>query len=407
MCAGYIDYNLGTLPIYCTNPQYFTYSYSIQHIDNNEFLFWHATCITIRMSMLPITALEETPALMAATACAMAAGVAGVMIHGVASHSRNTTSIIALIIVVCTWVAAATASTTLGQAALSDIGLQFALLSFAAMISVMGAVDRVRSPSVIFYALSTTTISVIFIAPLLQSVFHTLTSVQSVYVIMTLASAAHLALVTSLPLSASRFTSDGARRIASASALWPYACCTAFLAIALCVMLWRVKAYSGVNTSFHIYACLVAALTSSLAAAATVRYRLSPSALHQAITAMPSGVLAVGLLSTATPVEVCIIAALAGAAAALTRDALVSLRIDDPSHSVASICIPLIMGILAPAFLNLSMLATHIQWLAATLVSGLMLGFLMRVFCQLTFGLSLSRRACADGLDATYATRGA
>ena len=358
--------------------------------------------------MMPVTALEETPALLAATCCALLLGLLVMLVQGATPNARRTACGMAIVTIGLAWMVLFASETTIGQnALLSDIGLNMILVAMASLITMMGAVDRARSAGLVLFALGVTATILHYAYPLLTLMLPTMSLASVIYGMLITAGMAHLVMIASLPLSSVRFTSQGERRLQAVPPFTFEAVAGGLLAVAFCALLWRMKAYEGVNTSFHIYAAMIACITSSICAAMVTLKRRAPAALNIALLAMPAGVLSVGLLTQATPFEVMLVAALTGAAVSLSRDAMLALRLDEPSNSIAVLLIPALIGLMAPGMLTLSQLATQVQWLGALAATGLVVGYLWRVLSQFTLGLTLSRRASAEGLDTTYAAASA
>lgn len=350
---------------------------------------------------------DETPALMAAMGCALAAGLLTMLVNGAAPQARRTALAAGMFITALAWAAALASGVSFGRHPLmGDAGMMMVCIMLSMLLAIMGGIDRARPLGLLLFAIGTTC-TLFYIYPALQMLLPAQTVVSALYAVIIVAGSAHLALVANLPPSAARFTHKGERRMQAAPAYTLETAAGIVLTVAFCAVLWRMKAYGGVHTSFHLYSSMLAAIAAAVSAACVTFYRRSPAALNIAMLAMPAGLLAIGMLPMATPLEIGIIAACAGAAVSLTRDGLVGLHIDEPSHSAAALLIPAVLGFIVPGMLDITLLAGQVRWVGALLAAGLLIGSGWRMICQATLGLALSRRAAEEGLDTRYAALGA
>lgn len=357
---------------------------------------------------MSITAPEHVSAFMAATTCALMAAAIAMLVQAATPNARRTALGVALSTLALVWLVVMGTGEVLGTDAVrADPGVNIALTGFAALLTIMGVADRVRSAGLVVLAAGVVGTVVHYVYPLMVLFLPELPVATTLYSVIIIAGFAQLVLIASLPLSGARFTTKAERRMPSSPSLVPDAVIGGIYAVVFCALLWRVKAYDEANIGFHLYSAMMSALMAALCAALTARYRRSPAALNIALLALPAGVLATGLLPMVTATEVAVCAAIAGAGVAITRDALISLRFDEPSHSIACLVVPALCGLLAPGVLTPAELAERIQWAGALMLAGVLVGFAWRVICQVTLGLSLSRRASAEGLDTKYAVASA
>ncbi len=285
----------------------------------------------------------------------------------------------------------------------SDSVVQLVFIALGMLVLLPAMLDRVRPLGAVMFAVGVMASFVYGVWPFIHVALPALSIAAHLYVWVITLGAATITLLAYLPVSHRRFTSMGELKIQSNAAFLKEAIACPLLALVLTLLLWCFKAFTMVDTLHHTYVAFTAAVAASLAAVITCKLRHSPGIVSMALLALPAGVIATGLLNMASPSEVMLIAAMAGAAVPLVRDALIQLRIDEPSHMFAALVIPAMLGLLASGFLTLALLADAIKWAGAALAIGWFLGMGWRLVCQFTVGLALSRRRASEGLDTEYA----
>lgn len=354
--------------------------------------------------ILNTTDSEHVSAFVAASTCALMVAAITMLVHAATPNARRTALGVALSTLALVWLMLMVTGERLGTDAVrADLGVNIALTGFAALLTIMGVTDRARSAGLVLLAGGVVATVMHYVYPIMLLFLPELPVATTLYSLIIIAGFAQLTLIASLPLSGARFTTKAERRMPSAPPMVPDAVIGGIYAVSLCALLWRVRAYESANMEFHVYGAMMGALVAALCAALVARYRRSPAALNIALLALPAGVLATGLLPVVSAAEVVSCAAITGAAVTITRDALISLRFDEPSHSIACLVVPALCGLVAPGVIAPAELAERIQWVGSLAMAGVLVGFTWRVICQITLGLSLSRRASAEGLDTKYA----
>lgn len=336
--------------------------------------------------------------------CALVLGLVLQMVNGAAANARRTAAGTGLATVAAVWLLLMFADDFFpGRILSGDRGLDLASVSCVALMACMGALDRSRTIGMVMFALGITAAINFYAYPLIRGVLVPLSPVFLLYALFIMAGCAHLVLVSMMKPASRRFTVHGQRRSAyqgSPSAIEGWA--SGLTATAILALSWALKQYGEADIAAHIYTGMTASVIAASVAMLVALKRRSASPMGMAVLALPAGVLSSALLEAPGPIEISLLAALAGAAVTLTRDALISLRIDEPTGSTAAFFVPSMIGALAPGIVDLGQLATQVEWLGALIASGLSIGIIWRIACRLTLGLSLSRRAAEEGLDMVY-----
>lgn len=352
--------------------------------------------------------IDNGMAFTAVALCMLIAGSMVMLVGGAARNARHTVAGTALAVLALGWgLLMGTGDELRVGIVLADEGINLALVGFGTLLSIMMVADRSRVAGLALFALTVNAVSVHYVYPLLEDTLPLQSLAASLYNVLVLSSAAGFALLCKTPRSGERFTSKGEYRVTFSPSFSKDVWAGGLLASGIALLVLRLRGAEWADTGFLMQACIMGAVVAAFAAALTTLTRKQPSTVNNAFLALPAGILAVGLAGKVTMGEVCVLATVAGILASLCRDALVRLRLDDPSQSIACLCVPAMVGLMAPALTDTSLLASQATWVAALAVSGLVLGYISRLLVQATLGLALSRRAREEGLDMRYAMQGA
>lgn len=324
-------------------------------------------------------------------------------LRGVSMHSRRTVMGALTSILVLVWLGAILIAADRAIAPIhSDIGLLLAVSGLCALIGMASMSDRARMPALFASAAACAATFVLLYLPL-HNLFAAANANAVLFAAIIISGTPQLVLQSQLKIHPARFTRDGLRR-ATLNARGAFDI-VLYAALALCIALlsWRLKAFVGVNTSIHTYAAIIGCATAALAAGFVAYTRRLPDRLYLMGMAIPAGALAASALGTTTPAAIMLVSSILGISVVLTREALASLRVDDPSAIFASLVIPALGAWLAYGLLHPEWLAAIIEQAAFWLISGLVLGAFLYFATRFVTGLSISDRMLEEGMDAKFA----
>lgn len=349
--------------------------------------------------MLPSSSLSLTVALATVT---LAASLCAMAWRSTAQHSRHSALSMLGALLAMLWMGAAYAADMLSIGAIgSDIGLILCLCAVAGILAVSGIIDRVRPAAFLLCGVAAAFIIMDMALPVFDRMGMLAMPGAPLYAVILIAATSQLLMAASLPLHPARFTRRGAYRYTMAG--WADLPLGALMAAALLAIGWRIQAFAGVNSVYHLYAGIIASTASAFAALAVAHARHMPHRAGVLAAALPAGALIVAALPYAEVGHVITIALITGAATALTRDALVALRIDEPSGIVTSMLAPAVVAWIAIGCLIPASLAAKLQWLGVMLACGLILGCVLSLLARTLTGLRASSRLMAEGLDVRIA----
>lgn len=360
------------------------------------------------MDTMPHMPMEHDAVVTAVALCALIAGSMGMLIGSAAQNARHTVAGTALAVLALGWgLLFWTGDALRAGIVLADQGISLALAGLGALVSIMAVADRSRVAGGVLFALAVSMVAMRYIYPLLEDTLPLQSLATSLYNVIVLSAAAGFALLCGMSRSGVRFTAQGDYRVAPLAAFSKEAWIGGLLALGITLLTLRMRSTEGVDVEPLMYASITGAVAAAFGAAAMAMIRRMPFAISHAFLALPAGVLAIGLLNDAGAVEVCVLAAMAGMLSSLCREALVRARLDEPSQNIACLCIPAMLGMMAPAWFDNALIVSQAAWVGALIASGLTLGYAARLFAQATLGLALSRRAREEGPDKRYAMQGA
>jgi len=346
----------------------------------------------------------ETSLVVAVAALMLSACMIAILSRAASTDSRRTVAGLAMALLMICWAGAAMFAGDIPIDALrSDIGLILAFSGFAGLAGVAGLADRVRPAALILGATLCSMAVLAYYLPLHALFTPALDAISPLYAVTVIIGTAHLALLAHLAPHPARFLRDGAYRVVPGKRGFIELAIFAMLTLTLSMIAWRLHAFEGVHTVFHIYATLMAAPAAAFAALMVTRQRRRPEALYNAALAMPAGMIAIAFFGFASPSTIILVALTAGGLTALVQEALIHLRLDDPSGFTAALWAPAIVGWLLPGLVSPNLLAAKLHILGFWLAAGLGLGLLCLMLARIFTGFSISDRLREEGMDAKYA----
>lgn len=353
---------------------------------------------------MPFISMESDAAMTAVALCVLSAGSMVMLIGGAAYDARHTVAAVALAVLASGWaLLIGTGDALRAGIVLSDQGISLTLAGFGALLCVMPVADRSRAAGLALFALMVNAAALHYIYPLLEDTLPLQSLAASLYNVLILSAAAGFVLLCKTPRSDARFSSRGEYRVTLSSVLTKEAWAGGLLALGMTMLILRMRGSEGVDVESLLYTCLTGALVAAFSALMIAVTRRMPFAVSHAFLTLPAGVLAVGLVDELNTGALCALAVFAGMLSSLCRELLVRMRFDEPSQSIACLCVPAIVGLMAPGMQDKAALPSQAAWVAALAISGLALGYAARLFAQATLGLAPSRRAREEGLDKRYA----
>lgn len=352
--------------------------------------------------------MDSGMAFTAVSLCVLIAGSMVMLVGGASPNARHTVAGAALVSLALGWGLLMGAGDALRTGiVLADEGISLALVGVGTLLSIMMVADRSRVAGLVFFTLMVNAVGVHYVHPLLEDTLPLQSLAASLYNVLILSTAAGFVLLYRTPRSGERFTAQGEYRVTFSPSFSKDIWAGGLLALGMSLLILRLRDAEGADTGFLMQACIVGAVVAAFGAFLTTAIRKQPSAVNNAFLALPAGVLAVGLAGEMPMPELCALAAIAGILVSVCRDALVRLRLDEPSQSIASLCVPAMVGLMVPALTDASLFVSQAAWVGALAVSGVVLGYISRLLVQATLGLAPSRRAREEGLDMRYAMQGA
>lgn len=324
-------------------------------------------------------------------------------LRGVSTHSRRTVMGALTSILVLVWLGTVLIAADRAIAPIhSDIGLLLSVSGLCALIGMAGMSDRARMPALFTCAATCAAAFILLYLPL-HNFFDASNANAVLFAAIIISGTAQLVLQSQLKPHPARFTRDGLRRAALNTRGTLDIALYAALALCIALLSWRLKAFVGVNTSIHTYATIIGCATAALSAGLIAYTRHLPDRLCLMGMAIPAGALTASALGATTPDAIIFVSAILGIGVALTREALASLRVDDPSAIFASLVVPALGAWLGYGLLHAEWLAAIIEQAAFWLISGLVLGAFLYFATQFLTGLSISDRMLEEGMDAKFA----
>lgn len=351
------------------------------------------------------TVLEQTPLLLALASVLLCIAFSGIAICASLTHSMQTTIKASFAMIACLITAPLLLTqygliSPIGKIWHEDVGLEIALSIVMGCVCMCGVHDRVRLLARVFCAVGVALLGAQAQLWLIGNVVPNLAPFTQSMALIGTSAVALLAFSAATKPHSGRFNSAGALRLnALHNENWMLASYFV-LAIAISLLMWRMKAFGGVNTAFHVYAGLCAAFIcaiSCMVIARSRRFALTQRVIAQALVA---GVIWAAMCVSASPDQIIAGAIIISLGVVLTNQALISLTIDEPSGLVASIALPIMMSWLMLGLADVAQLAMHVKLIGCVLLIGAGSGLILRILCMISIGYSDSSRRLREGMDA-------